>query len=103
MLVACRLVGLSALGAHYAGVRWRAIRGRTQPLLQGIVGDGGIAFRLIQRNGHQREAKLGSRWPMLGGLKSLKDRFQGLLATTNGTRPRNGRPEPPVALSTGTP
>ena len=27
MLVACRLAGLSALGAHYAGVKWRAIRG----------------------------------------------------------------------------
>ena len=24
MLVACRLAGLSALGAHYAGVKWRA-------------------------------------------------------------------------------
>ena len=28
MLVACRLAGPSALGAHYAGVKWRAIRGR---------------------------------------------------------------------------
>ena len=28
MLVACRLAGLSALGAHYAGVKCRAIRGR---------------------------------------------------------------------------
>ena len=27
MLVACRLAGLSALGAHYAGVKWRAMRG----------------------------------------------------------------------------
>ena len=27
MLVACRLAGLSALGLHYAGVRWRAMRG----------------------------------------------------------------------------
>ena len=26
MLVACRLAGLSALGAHYAGVKWRAMR-----------------------------------------------------------------------------
>ena len=25
MLIACRLAGLSALGAHYAGVKWRAI------------------------------------------------------------------------------
>ena len=28
MLVACRLAGLSALGAHYAGVKWRAMRTR---------------------------------------------------------------------------
>ena len=28
MLVACRLAGLSALGAYYAGVKWHAIRGR---------------------------------------------------------------------------
>jgi hypothetical protein len=28
MLVACRLAGLSALGAHYAGVKWRTMRGR---------------------------------------------------------------------------
>jgi hypothetical protein len=27
MLVACRLAGLSALGAHYAGVKWRAMWG----------------------------------------------------------------------------
>ena len=27
MPVACRLAGLSALGAHYAGVKWRAMRG----------------------------------------------------------------------------
>ena len=26
MLVACRLAGLSALGAHYADVKWRAMR-----------------------------------------------------------------------------
>ena len=26
MLVACRLAGLSALGAHYAGVQWRVTR-----------------------------------------------------------------------------
>ena len=26
MLVACRLAGLSALDAHYAGVKWRAMR-----------------------------------------------------------------------------
>ena len=30
MLVACRLAGLSALGAHYAGVKWRAMRGDAQ-------------------------------------------------------------------------
>jgi hypothetical protein len=28
MLVACRLADRSALGAHYAGVKWRAMRGR---------------------------------------------------------------------------
>jgi hypothetical protein len=26
MLVACRLAGLSELSAHYAGVKWRAMR-----------------------------------------------------------------------------
>jgi hypothetical protein len=26
MLVDCRLAGLSGLGAHYAGVKWRAMR-----------------------------------------------------------------------------
>ena len=32
MLVACRLAGLSALGTHYAGVKWRATRdGRLRP------------------------------------------------------------------------
>ena len=33
MLVACRLAGLSALGAHYAGVKWRAMRGRVASLV----------------------------------------------------------------------
>ena len=33
MLAACRLAGLSALGAHYAGVKWRAMRPRTEKLL----------------------------------------------------------------------
>ena len=31
MLVACRLAGLSALGAHYAGVKWRAQCEATPP------------------------------------------------------------------------
>ena len=31
MLVACRLAGLSALGAHYAGVKWRAQCGACKP------------------------------------------------------------------------
>jgi hypothetical protein len=30
MLVACRLAGLSALDAHYAGVKWRTQCGATQ-------------------------------------------------------------------------
>jgi hypothetical protein len=38
MLVACQLAGLSALGAHYAGVKWRAMRADST-LLQGIVGN----------------------------------------------------------------
>jgi hypothetical protein len=33
MLVACRLAGLSALGAHYAGVKWRAMRGEVRQCL----------------------------------------------------------------------
>jgi hypothetical protein len=41
MLVAYRLAGLSALGAHYGGVKWRAIRATTRPLREGIVGNGG--------------------------------------------------------------
>jgi hypothetical protein len=42
MLVACRLAGLSALGAQYAGVKWRAMRGEvTQCLVTsaGILAD----------------------------------------------------------------
>jgi hypothetical protein len=31
MLVGCRLPGLSALGAHYAGVKWRAMNGPPPP------------------------------------------------------------------------
>ena len=35
MLVACRLAGLSALGAHYAGVKGHAMRGG--PLLLSLT------------------------------------------------------------------
>ena len=36
MLVACRLAGLSALGAHYAGVNLRAQRRPTPALLRSV-------------------------------------------------------------------
>jgi hypothetical protein len=32
MLAACRPAGLSALGAHYAGVKWRATNGPVRPV-----------------------------------------------------------------------
>jgi hypothetical protein len=38
MLVACRLAGLSALGAHYAGLNALPAIGPTQGFSQGIVG-----------------------------------------------------------------
>ena len=45
---ACRLAGLSALGAHYAGVKWRAMRGGcnsrrlcSPPILQAPYGGRG--------------------------------------------------------------
>jgi len=39
MLVACRLASLSALGAHYAGVKWRAQCGASVPIGLGFLGD----------------------------------------------------------------
>ena len=41
MLVAYRLAGLSALGAHYARVKWRAMRGTGLMLHEALAGNGG--------------------------------------------------------------
>ena len=41
MLIACRLAGLSALGAHYAGVKWRANARPTQTAPSVRAGNGG--------------------------------------------------------------
>jgi hypothetical protein len=49
MLVACQLAGLSALGAHYAGVKWRATRDkRLRPSFRGSAArdrEGGLKGR----------------------------------------------------------
>jgi hypothetical protein len=50
MLVACRLAGLSALGAPYAGVRWCAIRADAA-LRHGIVGKRRTPSRVGGRGG----------------------------------------------------
>jgi hypothetical protein len=65
----------------------------THPVPSGQVRHGrkyGLPRFTRASGGHQREAKPGSRWPILGGLKSLKDRFQGLLATTPAPGPETG-------------
>ena len=46
MLVAYRLAGLSALGAHYAGVRWRAMWGTGVGSVRSLAGNGGKLRRL---------------------------------------------------------
>ena len=67
MLVACRLAGLSALEAHYAGVRVGAQFGPTQGS-QGIVGNGGYAFRRTQRRCRADPPGKGGFFPKIGLL-----------------------------------
>ena len=51
MLVACRLAGLSALGAHYAGVKLQAMRAEHGTTHQDHAGTSRAALDIEHRNG----------------------------------------------------
>jgi hypothetical protein len=74
MLVAYRLAGLSALGAHYAGVKWRVMRGfhnmplRPLPRHAPDVSPGGRSTSLRQQVSHPH-------W--LASIQGANTGFQG--------------------------
>ena len=82
MLVACRLAGLSALGAHYAGVKWRAMRGRRRLLRWGVraMADTLSSTPSRLRADHRRESGSAPGFRTCGTLAGL--------ASPSNTRPK---------------
>ena len=96
LLVACRLAGLSALGAHYAGVKWRAQyeatqRSRASRRSRGCFrpqGDRDASARIVPR-----EPRRSNPWLAAGGRRAWPRPVQGACGPKGEGRTLNAKAE----------